>query len=224
MAGKILQIKEIRVSEGDKVEKDDVIFISTDNTKISAKIDGIINKIFVEIDQQVMSGSPLCEIIDFDSLQVSVRVDEYDLETISLGKEIDVYINALNKSVKGKVTEISRTAVSQNGVAFFIAKVSITKDNKIKVGMTAEAKILNQQSKDTIIIPMKALSFDSNNNPFVYLKTDKKTYTKTTVTVGINDGKIVEIKDKLTDGEEIFYKETNKKSNDSRFLPPMPGR
>jgi hypothetical protein len=71
---------------------------------------------------------------------------------------------------------------------------------------------------------MKALSFDSNNNPFVYLKTDKKTYTKTTVTVGINDGKIVEIKDKLTDGEEIFYKETNKKSNDSRFLPPMPGR
>ena len=85
MAEKILQISQINVSEGDKVTTDDVIFVATDGTEVKSKIEGTINKIFVEVDQQVMSGGQLCQIIDLENLEVSVRVDEYDLSCIEIG-------------------------------------------------------------------------------------------------------------------------------------------
>ncbi len=224
MAEKIMQISKINVSEGDKVRVDTILFVSSDGTEIMSKINGTVNKLFIENDQQVMSGSQLCEIIDFDNLEVSIRVDEYDLGCVAVDKKISVSINALGKDVDGTVSNVSRTAVSQNGVAYFTATVDLDYDNAVKVGMTAEARILNEQASDVIIIPMKALSFDDENNPFVYIGGRPNEMIKTDVTTGITDGKSVEIKSGVGSGQTVYYKDPNAASGGGGFLPPMPNR
>jgi multidrug efflux pump subunit AcrA (membrane-fusion protein) len=225
MAEKIMQISEIKVSEGAKVKKDDVLFVTRDGTKVNAKIGGTVSKINIQADEQVMSGALLCEIYDFDHLQVSVRVDEYDLSAIKTGDKIEVTIDALDKEVTGTVASVSDTAVNQNGVAFFTAKVDLEKDGEVKIGMTAEAKILNKQSKDTLTIPMKALMFDSENNPYIYTKGDKGSMTKTAVVVGINDGKTVEITNGVRNGDTVYYTTASgSEQSGGGFMPPMPGR
>lgn len=224
MAENIMQISEIKVSEGDKVYKDDVLFIGADAAEVRAKIDGTVSNIKVEVDEQVMSGALLCEIYDFDNLQVSVKVDEYDLPSIQADATIEVSIPALEKEISGSVAHISDTAINQNGVAFFTAELNLEKDSAIKVGMTAEARILQEQAKDVLTIPVKALMFDDENNPYVYTKGDKNAMIKTTLTVGINDGKIAEITSGLRSGDTVYYTSENAKSSGGNFMPPMPGR
>lgn len=222
MAEKIMQISEIKVSEGTKVKRDDLLFTTTDGTEIKAKIDGTVSQIFVEPDEQLMSGALLCEIYDFENLEVTIKVDEYDLPAITVGKELEVTINALDKKVTGTVSTLSDTATNQNGIAFFTATVDIVPDSEIKIGMTAEAKILNKQAIDTLTIPLRALMFDSENNPYVYTKDDKGVMTKTTVIVGINDGKTVEITSGVLDAETIYYSTASaEQESGGGFMPPV---
>lgn len=219
MAQKILQISEIKVSEGDKVSADDVLFVTTDGSEVKSKIDGTVNNIYVETDQQVVSGAKLCEIIDFETLEVSIKVDEYDLFSVEIGKSIDVRIGAIDKGINGTVSDISNTAISQNGVSYFIATVDLDYDEDIKVGMTAEAKILKEESIDTTIIPMKALSFDDENNPFVYIEGENNSMTKISVVPGITDGINVEITSGLENGQTIYYRNTIESDDNGNFTP-----
>lgn len=221
MAQKIMQISEIKVSEGQKISTDDALFIASDNTEVKSKIDGTINKIYVEADQQVMSGSQLCEIIDFENLEVSIKVDEYDLSCVEIGKKIIVNIGSLDKNIDGTVSEISRTATSQNGVSYFVATVDLEYDQDLKVGMTAEAKILNKKSENTLVIPMKALSFEDDNTPYVYIADEKNNLEKVYITAGINDGKNIEVLSGLSDGQTIYYKNSDDTKSSTGFGPGM---
>lgn len=225
MAEKILQIAEIKAVEGAKVIKGDVLFVASDKSEVKAKIDGTVSAIHVEADEQVMSGALLCDIIDFEHLQVSVRVDEYDLDAIAEGDTIDVTINALDKDVTGTVASLSDTAVNQNGVSFFTATVDLEQDEEIKIGMTAEARIQNEESVDALTLPMKALMFDEENNPYVYSRNQDGTMTKTAVIVGIQNGKTAEVTNGVRDGETVYYSKTEDAGQtDAGFMPPMPGR
>lgn len=222
MAQNMMQIKEIKVSKGDKVKTDDILFTTTDGTNIKSKINGTVSKIYIKEDQAVMSGIQLCEIYDFDNLQVNINVDEYDLSCLELNKEIDVTIGAIDKTIKGTVSEISDTAVSQNGVAYFTSIIDLEQNSEIKVGMTAEAKKTNMKVDDVLTLSMKALQFDEEDNPYVYImpENSKKNSSpvKIDIEVGINNGKTIQIINGLKEGQTVLYP---KQSSNNKFMPPM---
>lgn len=225
MAEKVMQISEIKVSEGDYVEKDAVLFKTSQGESIKAKVAGTVSNIFVEEDASVMAGAKLCDIIDFDNLQVTIKVDEYDLSSLAIDKEVSVTIGAIDKKINGKLSDISDTAINQNGVAYFTATLDLEKDGAVKVGMTAEAKILNNSARDVLTIPMKALQFNEEDETYVYIKGDRNVPTMQIVEVGINDGKTVEITEGLSDNQVVMYKGTEASSNStSGLVPPMRGR
>jgi len=227
MAEKVLQISDIKAARGDKVEKDAVLFKTTQGEEIKAKVAGTVSKVYVEEGASVMAGTKLCDIIDFNNLQVTVKVDEYDLSCITKDKKIAITIGAIDKEITGTISDISDTAINQNGIAYFTAAVDLTKDSAIKVGMTAEAKILNKSAKDVLTITMKALQFDEDDKPYVNIKDDKGMPVKRFVKVGINDGKRVEISDGLTAGQVIMNQkneESSKSGGVSSIIPPIPGR
>ena len=205
MANSMMQISKVKYKENDVVKKDAVLFTTSSGQQIKSQIAGTVSKIYVEQDQTVSAGAKLCDIIDFNNLQVEVKVDEYDLQSISEGKAVSVNINSLNKEVTGKVSSVSDTATNDNGVAYFTAVVNLPKDDAIKVGMTAEVKILNQQADNVLTLPMKALQFDSENKPYVLIKSEKGLPVKQYVTMGINDGVTVGITEGVAEGQTISY-------------------
>ena len=172
--------------------------------KLLAKIDGEVTKIYVEESAQLMAGVQVMDLVNYDDLQVTIKVDEYDLSTIQAGKAVTATINALDKDVKGTVSKVSREAVTLNGVSYFTASVDLEKDASLLVGMSVEVKLLNQEVKGVTTLSMKALQFDNENKPYVYVKNaEGKTETKA-VTVGINDGITVEIKDGVKAGDTVL--------------------
>lgn len=205
MAQKTMQISEIKVKEGDKVEIDDVLFLTSQEEEIKSKIDGTISKIYIEEDESVMAGTNLSDIIDFDNLQITIKVDEYDLSSIGVGKDVSVTINALDKIVNGKISEISNTAINKNGVAYFTAILDLDKSEEIKVGMSAEAKILNERVSNVLTLPMKVLHFNDEDEIYVLVEGEAGRPVEQMIRVGINDGKNVEIIQGLEDEQVVFY-------------------
>lgn len=216
LADTMMQIKTLKVKEGDAVKKGDVLAETTMGGKIQAKIDGEITTIYVEESAQLMAGAPVMDLVNYDELQVTIKVDEYDLGTIQAGKAVTATINALDKDVKGTVSKVSREAVTMNGVSYFTASVDLEKDASLLVGMSAEVKLLNQEVKGVATLSMKALQFDNENKPYVYVKNAEGKTVAKAVTVGINDGVTVEIKDGVKAGDTVFLPKTG-------FTFPMMG-
>ncbi len=222
MAEKVMQISEIKVEEDSKVEKDDILFETSQGDEIKAKVSGTVSKIYIQEDEAIMSGGKLCDIIDFDDLEVTIKIDEYDLSSVEVGKEATVTIGAVEKEVVGKLSDISDTATIQNGVAYFTATLDLEKDSKVKVGMSAEAKILNKSAKDILMIPMKVLKFNEEDEPYVFIKDENNRPVEQLVGVGINDGKEVEITEGVSQGQVIMYEATSSPNKDvSGFRPPI---
>jgi multidrug efflux pump subunit AcrA (membrane-fusion protein) len=203
-AEKALQIYKIKVAEGQSVKIGDVLMTTYVGDNIKATIDGEVTKIYVEKDQQLMNGAQLIDVVDYKNLQLTVQVDEYDIKAISINKSATVTINALNKDLTGTVTDISKEGTYQNGVTYFTATISLPIDSSLLVGMSADAKVLNQSVKNVVILPVSTIQFDANNNPYVYMKGDKKPQKIVDVTLGVNDGTNVEVKSGVSSSDTVL--------------------
>ncbi len=202
---KVMQVSEIRVKEGEKVTEGTVLIKTTIGDEIKAKISGEIANLNLEENDQVMAGIKLLEIVDYDNLEIQVKVDEYDLAALEKGKETTVTIGALNKEIKGKISSMSREGQIVNGVTFFQAIIDLEKDESIRIGMSAEVKLISNHVSEVVTLPMKAIQFDDNNKPYVLKRDDKNAVVQTGITTGINDGTIVQVKSGVVSGETILY-------------------
>ncbi|OLS03814.1 efflux RND transporter periplasmic adaptor subunit [Tissierella creatinophila] len=210
-----LQVSEFLVEKGEKVEKGDVIYKSSTGQNVKADISGEISKIGVEENAQISPGTEIIEIVDYNELELKVKVDEYDLNSIKVGTKVEVTVNALDKIFKGEIVDISKQGVYMNGVTFFETLISVESEEGIRVGMSAEAKVLNEESNNTKILPMNSIEFRNDNTPYVNIKKDKSVKEKE-IEIGITDGVNVEIKSGLEIGDKVFIP----KVETNNFGPP----
>ncbi|ODA42424.1 HlyD family efflux transporter periplasmic adaptor subunit [Desulfosporosinus sp. BG] len=207
-ADKTMQIKEFKVQEGDKVSKDTVLMTTVMGEDIKSEIAGEVSSIYADENAQLMPGAKLIDIVDYSDLQLKVQVDEYDLSAVSTGKDATVTIHALNKDVSGKITDVSKEGEYTNGVTNFTATISLPKDSNLRVGMSAEAKVINQSVSDVVLLPMSAIQFDADNNPYVLLKDSNNSPKTVKLTLGLNDGVHAEIKSGVTANDTVLVPPT----------------
>ncbi|MFZ7120233.1 MAG: efflux RND transporter periplasmic adaptor subunit [Eubacteriaceae bacterium] len=220
LSGKVLQIYDIKVKEGDIVEEDDELIRTRAGERIKAGIDGEVVDILVEDNEQVMSGMKLIEIVDYNNLQISVKVDEYDLSAVKKGKETTVKINALDKEIESEISSVSKEGNISSGVSFFTAIVDLKNDKELKTGMSAEVELIKEQAVDVVTVPMYAVQFDDDNTPYVLIEDDEGAIVQKEVETGINDGTTVEIKSGVSDGQTIYY--STSESLNSGFMSSRP--
>ena len=205
MSEKVMQISKVKVIEGDIVEVGAVLFTTTTGEEIKSKISGEVMNLTATENAQVMTGTKLLDIVDYNNLEIKVKVDEYNIAALEKGKETTVNIGAINKDIKGVVSSMSKEGQIVNGVTFFTATIDLEKDDSVKIGMSAEVKLINSNVTGIVTLPMKAIQFDDNNNPYVLKKGEKNAAVKSEITTGINDGTTVEIKSGVTSEETILY-------------------
>lgn len=171
---------------------------------VKAEINGVVSDITAKENQTLALGSPIMNVVNYDTLIVTVKVDEYDLSAVSVGKEVSLNVNALDLQIGGVISKISKQATVVNGVSFFPTKITIDDNENLRVGMSCEIKIINKSVKGVTAISMKALQFDNYNEPYVYYRDEKGNVATKKVTAGINDGNTVQIIDGLQSGDVIL--------------------
>ena len=198
-----LQINEFLVEKGKTVKKGDAVYKDSLGQKVKADIDGEVSRIEVEKDAQLTPGTEIMEIVNYNELELKVKVDEYDLNSIEVGTLVEVTLNALDKTFEGEIVDIERQGVYMDGVTFFDTKISVKNEEGIRVGMSAEAKVLDKEAKETKLLPMTAISFRSDNKPYVKIKKEKIVEEKD-IEIGVTDGVNVEVKSGLEVGDKVF--------------------
>jgi len=200
-------IDDIYVSEGELVKEGKDLLNPSSGVNPEAGMDGEVAEIFVEENETVSPGTKLMTIVDYTDLEVSVKVDEYELAAVTAGKEVKVRVSAIDREFTGVVESISKEGSIINGVTYFLAVVQLDYDEALKVGMSAEVTLLKDEVKNAVTLPMTAIQFNDDNTAYVLKEGAEGIALKSPITTGINDGKTVEILSGVSSDEKVLLGE-----------------
>ena len=200
-----LKVKEVYAEEGDLVSEGDLLLRGTDGTRVYAAYSGTIETLYAEKDDPLQPGSQIARIVDYGTLEVSVDVDEYDIGAVTIGKDGDVYINALETTIPGVVSDVSRSATREGGVSYYQARLQVNAGSDVRSGMSVEVTILNQQALAVPSLSLDALSYDEYNRPYVYVKNAEGQMIAAPVETGISDGRNIQILSGVETGDLVYY-------------------
>ena len=203
------KINRLYVQEGDIVEKNESVLRLQSGVTLEAPIAGTVTDIFFEKDDAYRAGNVLFRVATYESPIVKISIDEYDVDALSVGEEVSVYIQAMDKYVHGTITEISNEAAVTSNVAYYSAKISVEQDGTIKMGMTCEVSAPRDHAYDVTTLPLTAIQFDSENQPYVFINNRQGTPDAVYIALGVSNGSVVEITEGLKVGEEVLIPKSN---------------
>ncbi|MBQ2955588.1 MAG: efflux RND transporter periplasmic adaptor subunit [Clostridia bacterium] len=188
-----------QVSEGDKL-----IALSTGEV-IRAEIDGEVVSLNAEKDDAVSMGDLLAVVMDLENMEAEIYIDEYDVGSVEVGREVSVTVNAIEETCAGVIKRFDKAASSMGTMAAYKAAVSMDVPDKALPGMQVEVKMLNQSAEDTLLLKVAALQFDEENQVYVLTKNEEGEYIPTYIETGINDGTTIQVLSGLEEGQTVYY-------------------
>ena len=197
-------VKEIYVHSGDEVKEGDSLILLSTGELFTASFDGVVNEIRVEVGNWVWPNFRVVQICDLQHLEVSMSVDEYDIEELTLGEACTVRVISLSRDFETVISHINRVSTASGTVALYTVTCDLTVPDDVLPGMQATITLPSESVTNVTTLDMAALAFDENQNPYVLLKQADGTYTQQSVETGLSDGMKVEITSGLTSGQTVY--------------------
>jgi HlyD family secretion protein len=184
------------------------------NATIRSPINGVV------LARPVELGSPVSSILnlganatlvvvlgDISKVYVKGNVDEADIGAVRLGQPARIKVETFrDKQFEGKVTQISPMGVDKDNVVSFEVEVSIDNaSGELLANMTANAEIVLEQHKGTLIVPEAAIIYDSKRNASVDVVAPgtKNGRERKPIKVGVSNGTKTEVLSGLTEGQKV---------------------
>lgn len=176
--------------------------VKVNDTNVRAGISGTINKKMVEPGTVVSPGTSMFEIVNINSLKLSVLVDESQVGKIGLGQEVAINVNVLpGESFSGRITFIApKSDASLN----FPVEIEVQNRGNLKAGMYATAVFKTNHGAETqnmLTVPAEAFVngvssgqlFIVNNGvaKLIKVQTGKVYGDKVQILSGLNGGEQV---------------------------------
>lgn len=184
------------------------------NATIRSPIKGVVLTRDREVGDAVSSilnlGSAATLIMtlgDVSSVYVEGQVDEADVGKIRVGLPVRTTVESFpGENFAGTVTRIAPMGMRRDNVTTFDVRVSIANpQGKLRVNMTANAEIVLEDRKNTLLVPEAALVREKEGKPFVQLRdaSAKAGLRKVPVKIGISNGQRTEVLEGLSAGQEL---------------------
>ena len=188
-------------------------------TSIYSPIDGTISRLNVELGERVvgtmqMAGTEILRLADLDKMEVSVEVNENDINRISLGDSTIIEVDAfLGKKFSGIISEIANSAdidgYSADQVTNFKVKIKILDKVNFLPGMTATVDIQTEVQNNILTVPIQAVTIRedtslniSSDKEYVFVYDDGKVQMQEVLT-GIQDNENIHIIRGISDTIQI---------------------
>jgi RND family efflux transporter MFP subunit len=217
--------KEHAVADASVKEAENSLAIAKLNYSYSfirSPIDGVVTARFVELGDTVTKGNIMGTVVSTDSLYLEGFIDEADISKVSIGKEVNITMDAYQDRVlKGVVYRVSPVVTGgKQETRTFEVRVRLKEmPPAIKPGMSAEVEVIVDKADNILIVPSQAM-MERDGKIFVYVvkdskaklvpvKTGRSNWTYTEVLSGVKEGDEVIINPdtpKLRDGVKIKKK------------------
>lgn len=176
---------------------------------IVAPMDGVISSVTLKEGAMVTNGMMVAQVTDFDTMEIEIKIDEYDILGMKLGTKVEVSVDALDQTFTGKISEISRFATVAGGVSYFTAKVEFSPDENVRSGMSVEVKSVSRSAPQSVSVSVDAIRTKKDNTAYVLVYGEKNQTVEVPVQVGVSDGKYVQIVEGLSEGDVVLVTPTN---------------
>jgi HlyD family secretion protein len=184
---------------------------------LAAPFDGLVTAVHVAPGERV-NGRAI-ELIDPNSIEVILYVDEIDIGGIFLGQATAVTLESWpDQELQGTVTAIAPKARVQQQIVTY--EVHITFDNTalpVRSGMTANADLVIAERTDVLLVPNRAISADRENGTYYVNQVQGEETKRVDVTIGLRDSSYTEIKSGLREGDQVSLVEA---TQELQFGPP----
>ncbi|MBI4473375.1 MAG: efflux RND transporter periplasmic adaptor subunit [Acidobacteria bacterium] len=185
------------------------------NATIRSPIKGMVLSRDVEIGSPVSSilnmgaGATLVMVLgDIREVFVRGKVDEADIGLVKREQPARIKVETFReRQFQGRVTQISPLGVEKDNVISFEVKVSIDNaSGELRANMSANAEIVLEEHKGTLVVPEKAIIYDTQRAAWIEVPAPGTPTGKERkqVQIGISNGTRTEIVQGLTEGQKVI--------------------
>ena len=199
-------VRNVYVKPRDAVTKGQKLVRLSTGTTMTADFDGTVNVVNVQAGDEVAKDTLLVQIADFTHMQVSFRVDEYDIAYVAVGERCTVTATATERTFESQVETINYISQSTGNVAYYTGTAYVDVDAGVYPGMQVTVTVPQEEAVNVVVLKLDALSFTEANQACVYKMDETGALREETVEVGVSNGNYVEIKSGVTDGEIVYAK------------------
>lgn len=149
--------------------------------KVKATASGTVTAVYVEAGS-IYNGGDIVQIDNISSYKVVTSVDEYDISSISKGQRVVILTAATDEEeLEGKITFIAPSAgntgtsgtngLDNSSSSGYEVEISInTKDERLRMGMTARCSIILEEAKDVFAVPYDAIHESQDGTNVIYVE------------------------------------------------------
>ncbi|WP_286146641.1 HlyD family efflux transporter periplasmic adaptor subunit [Neopoerus faecalis] len=206
-----------------------------DDYMVTSPITGTVVEKTVKAGDNVGTGSnsnnTLCIIYDLTYLEMTLNIDELDIDNVEVGQTVNITSDAkAGQTYTGVVTKVSVVGTTSGGTTTYPVTVRIDDTDGLRPGMNVDAEIVLSSADGVLAIPSLAV----NRGDTVLVTSDSPSaanaleqeapegYAYVQVTTGVSDDSYIEITSGLQEGDAVAYLRTASSGSDM-MMSGMPG-
>lgn len=168
--------------------------------QVKSPISGIVSDRPVLAGELPPSGSPIISVVDISQVVARANVPVKDAAALKVGNV--ARISGPDGDIPAKVTVVSPT-VDANTTTIEVWVQAANPGEKLKPGGTVRVNIIAETIQDTIIVPASALLNSDDGATKVMVILPDNTARERRVSVGVRQGKRVQIVSGLQEGDKV---------------------
>ena len=176
------------------------------DTTVISPINGVITAYSVHTGEVASSSMPCVSIANCDKVVVNFNLSENLIGKVKIGDIVDVAVKSAEKSFKGKISALS-PATSGKSMTYPVKIELDNKDKDLKAGMFAEISIVSEKKEKVVAISSNAPMTKDGSTVVFTIKNNRAHMNK--VSLGTDNGKFVEVKSGLKEGDVVVNKGQN---------------
>jgi len=176
---------------------------------LPAPFDGVVTAVHVQ-PGETASGVAV-ELVDLDSLEVRLEVDEVDIAQVAVSQAALVTLETWpDAAIPATVTAVVPEPVGGSDLVVYEVFLSLGETElPLRAGMTADATLTVGAISDALLLPSEAIAIDRTTGTYTVQRVvsgadGAEEIVPTEVTVGRRSGGFTEITSGLAEGDEVI--------------------
>lgn len=175
------------------------------NASLTAPFDGVITSVtFPFTGINLLNTNYLVQMINPKTYYFEVVADQTEVVDLKVGQKVEIKFDSFEENVEGLVEYIGLSPIEGEAGATYRVKIGINSwpfdVNKLKVGMTGDAKVILSERENVLFLPPKFINSDQKGKYVNLGRKNNKVYIET----GLEGDDRVEVKGEINDGNVVY--------------------
>jgi HlyD family secretion protein len=199
---------------------------------LTAPFEGLVTAVNI-VEGEQASGA-IVSLMDLDSLEVVLTVDEVDLGSVEIGQEAFVTLETYRDTeIPATVVSIDPMSSADSGSAIATFDVHLKlgeTDKALRVGMTANAELITARASGVLLVPNDAITADREAGTYSVNLYNGTSVEPREVEIGLRNGDMTEIVSGVSEGDRLVTGDyvagatsDEQVPGGGGFFPPNPG-